>query len=78
MTLKQALQASDYSEATMVDQNGFRVTVAQESSRIRVSDGPDGGFAHLHNDIRTMDEFKEHWTAFATSDRWEAVGEADA
>lgn len=78
MTLRQALEVSDYNEATMIDQNGFRVTITQESKRIRVSEGPDGGFAQLQNDIRTMDQFKEYYPEFYASDQWEAVGEADS
>ena len=78
MTLEQALANSEYDTATMIDQNGYRVTVASESKRIRVSAGEDGGAARMQSDIHTMDEFQEHFAEFYSSDRWEALGEADA
>ncbi len=78
MKLHEALAQSEYSVATIVDQNLYRVTVAQESRRIRVSEGKDGDFARLQNDISTMAQVEEFYPTFYDSDAWEPVGEAEA
>jgi len=65
MTLQEALKASDYSEATTVD-NGIRYTVDSEGV---VTAGKDGFPVSI---IKALPE------SVARSDDWEAVGEAEA
>ncbi len=80
MTLEQALSSSDYSSASHIDQNGYGFYIdGSIGDGYDLSSGVDGMPANWQGHYDTAEQVKEAIPPdVVSSDRWEAVGEADA